>query len=78
MYVELITSYGYGDGIFQTFLAIANHTYDHLHMVWIVEPTFGVEYAGFWFLLHIYMVHKKDPLTSYLSHVSRLDWLNAI
>ncbi len=47
MYVQLITSYCYGDGTFQTFLAIANHTYDHLHMVWIAETTFGVEYVGF-------------------------------
>jgi hypothetical protein len=47
MYVDLIISYGYGDGIFQTFLAIANHTYDHLHMVWIAKPTSSVEYVGF-------------------------------
>jgi hypothetical protein len=47
MYVDIITCYGYGNGIFQTFLAIANHTYDHLHMVWIAKPTFSVEYVGF-------------------------------
>jgi hypothetical protein len=47
MYVDLVTSYGYGDGIFEIFLVVANHTYDHVHMVWIVEPTFDVEYAMF-------------------------------
>jgi hypothetical protein len=47
MYVDLITSYGYGDGIFQTFLVVANHTYDPLHMVWIIQPTSNVKYARF-------------------------------
>jgi hypothetical protein len=49
VYVDTITNYSYGDGIFQTFLVVANHTYDPLHMVWIVEFTFGVEYARFFF-----------------------------
>ncbi len=24
------------------------------------------------------MLHKRDPLTSYLSYVSKLDWLNVV
>jgi hypothetical protein len=78
VYVDPITNYGYGNGIFHTFLVAANDTYDPLLMVWIVEFTFGVEYARFYFFSHTYMVHKKDPLTSCLSYISRLDCLNVI
>jgi hypothetical protein len=73
----LVKNYGYGDGIFQAFFVVADHTYDPLHMVWIVEPTFGVEYVGFQFFCHTYMVHKIDTLINCLSYESRLDWLNA-
>jgi hypothetical protein len=78
VYVDPITSYGLGDGIFQTFLVVANHTYDPLHMVWIVEFTSNVEYARLFFFPHTYMVHKKDPLTNYLNYISRLDCLNVV
>jgi hypothetical protein len=54
------------------------HTYDPLHMVWIAKPNYGVEYAWFQFFSRIYMVHKRDPLISCLSYVSRLDWLNVV
>jgi hypothetical protein len=47
-------------------------------MVWIVEPTFGVEYARFQFFSHTYMVHKRDTLIRYFNYVSRLDWLNVV
>jgi len=47
-------------------------------MVWIVEFTSGVEYARFFFFSHTYMVHKKNPLTSCLSYVSRLDCWNVV
>ncbi len=47
MYVDPTTSYDYGDEIFQTFLDVVDHTYDPLHMVWIVELTFGVDYVRF-------------------------------
>jgi hypothetical protein len=56
MYVDPVTSYGYGDGIFQTFLVDVDHTYDPLHMVWIVQPIFGVEYAGFQF---VFFTHTR-------------------
>jgi len=62
----------------QIFLIVVDHTYDPLHMVWIVEPTFGVEYVRFQFFFHTYMVHKRDPLTNCLSYVSRLNWLNIV
>ncbi len=70
MYVDLVTSYDHGDGILQAFLDVVDHTYDPLHMVWIVEPTFSVEYVRFQFFSCTYKVHKRDPLTSCLSYVS--------
>jgi hypothetical protein len=78
VYVDAITSHGYGDGIFKTFLVIANHTYDPLHTVWIVDLIYGVEYARFFFFPRTYMVHKKNPLISCLNYVSKLDCLNVI
>ncbi len=78
MYVDPITSYGHVDGVFKIFLAIVHHSYDPLHIIWIFEPNFGVEYLGFQFFFHTYMVHKRDVLTSYLNYVSTLNWLNAV
>ncbi len=64
---------------FQIFLAIMCHSYDPLHIVWIFKPNFGVEYLGFPFFFHTYMVHKRDVLIiGCLSCGFRLDWLNAI
>jgi len=79
LYVDLIISHGYGDGIFKTFLVVANHTYDPLHMVWITKFISSVEYARFFFFFfYTYMVHKKDPLTSFLGYFSKLDCLNVV
>jgi len=78
LYVNPITSYGHADGVFQTFLVIVHYSYDPLHMVWIFEPNFGVEYVGFQFFSYTYMVHKKDALTSCLNCVYKLDWVNII
>jgi hypothetical protein len=78
LYVDPITSYGHVDGIVQIFFAIVHHSYDPLHMVWIFEPNFGVEYLGFQFFSHTYMVHTKDVLIGYLSCVYRLDCLNVV
>ncbi len=78
MYVDPITSYGHVDGVFKIFLATMHHSYDPLHMVWIFEPNFGVEYLRFQIFFHTYMVHKRDVLTSYLTYVSTLNWLNAV
>jgi hypothetical protein len=47
LYVDPITSYGHVNGVFQTFLVIVHYSYDPLHMVWIFEPNFGVEFVGF-------------------------------
>jgi hypothetical protein len=62
LYVDTITSYGHVDGVFQTFLVIMHHSYDPLHMVWIFEPNFVVDYVGFQFIFHMYIVHKRDVL----------------
>jgi hypothetical protein len=59
LYVDIVTSYGHVDGVFQTFLVIVHHSYDPLHMVWIFEPTFGVDYVGFQIFSHAHMVKKK-------------------
>jgi len=34
-------------GYFRLSLPLQINTYDHLHMAWIVEPIYGVEYARF-------------------------------
>ncbi len=78
LYVDIVTSYGHVDEVFQTFLVIVHHSYDPLHVVWIFEPNFGVDYVGFQFFSHMYMVHKRDVLIGILSCVSRLDWLNEV
>ncbi len=78
LYFDTITSYGHVDGIFQTFLVIVHRSYDPLHMDWIFEPNFGVDYVGFQFFSHTYMVHKRDVLHGCLSCVSRLNWLNEV
>jgi hypothetical protein len=75
IYFDPITSYGYGDGIFSTFLATIDHTYDPLHMVWIAKPNFGVEYAWSQFFSRTYMVQKRDPLINCLNYIFTLDWL---
>jgi hypothetical protein len=36
------------------FHAIVNHSYDALHIGWISQPKFGVEYEEFRFFLHMY------------------------
>jgi hypothetical protein len=66
------------DGVFQIFLAIVHHSYDSLHMVWILELNLGVEYLRFQFFSYTYVVHKRDVLTSYLSCVFKLDCLNVV
>jgi hypothetical protein len=47
VYVNLIISYVHANGVFQTFLTIANYIYDSLQMAWILKPNFGVEYVRF-------------------------------
>jgi len=61
LYVDIVTSYGHVDGVFQTFLVIVHHSYDPLHMVWNFEPNFGVDYVGLKFQVfsHAYMVQKR-------------------
>jgi hypothetical protein len=36
------------------FHAIVNHPYDALHIGWISQPNFGVEYEEFQFFPHMY------------------------
>jgi hypothetical protein len=36
------------------FHAIVNHSYDALHIGWISQPNFGVEYEEFQFFPHMY------------------------
>jgi hypothetical protein len=71
LYVDIVTSYGHVNGVFQTFLVIVHHSYDPLYMVWIFKPNFGVDYVGFQKNSHLYMVQKKDVLNGCLSCVSR-------
>ncbi len=78
LYVDTTISYGHVDGVFQTFLVIVHHSYDPLHLVWIFELNFGVDYVGFQFFPHTYMVHKREVLNGCLSCVYRLDWLNEV
>jgi hypothetical protein len=60
---------------FQAFVDLVTFKNDALYIEWWIDLKSHVEFAGFFFIQHLYMLRKTNKTTKEVSMVTRDDWV---